>query len=82
MYTDYACPCLFVQASTVRTVAIIPNGFIRTMYPLRGYSSANDTNWGAVGKNWLDDPPNADFIKLLLSSRKHSSLLAMLAVTL
>ncbi|GFR42839.1 hypothetical protein Agub_g3797 [Astrephomene gubernaculifera] len=58
-----------VQAGSVRTVSSIPHGVIRTMYPLNGTTTADDRNWGAIGKNWLNDAVNAAFVKLSLSSR-------------
>ncbi|KXZ45700.1 hypothetical protein GPECTOR_51g685 [Gonium pectorale] len=57
------------KAGSVRTVSAIPHGVIRTMYPLKGNSVTDDRNWGAIGKNWLNDGVNAAAVKLSLSSR-------------
>ncbi|KAG2491275.1 hypothetical protein HYH03_010282 [Edaphochlamys debaryana] len=57
------------RAGSVRTVSAIPHGVIRTMYPLYGKTPNDDRNWGAIGKNWLNDSANAASVKLALSSR-------------
>ncbi|GLC58980.1 hypothetical protein PLESTB_001429200 [Pleodorina starrii] len=56
------------KAGSVRTVSAIPHGVIRTMYPLNGTTVEDDRNWGAIGKNWLNDSVNAAPVKLSLSS--------------
>ncbi|KAG2426117.1 hypothetical protein HYH02_014872 [Chlamydomonas schloesseri] len=57
------------RAGSVRTVSSIPHGYIRTMYPLNGTTTADDRNWGAIGKNWLNDSVNTVPVKLSLTSR-------------
>ncbi|PNW79397.1 hypothetical protein CHLRE_09g413400v5 [Chlamydomonas reinhardtii] len=57
------------RAGSVRTVSSIPHGYIRTMYPLTGTTPADDRNWGAIGKNWLNDSANVVPVMLSLSSR-------------
>ncbi|EFJ42183.1 hypothetical protein VOLCADRAFT_107375 [Volvox carteri f. nagariensis] len=56
------------KAGSVRTVSAIPHGVIRTMYPLNGTELAHDRNWGAIGKNWLNDSVNAAPVKVSLQS--------------
>ncbi|KAG2431465.1 hypothetical protein HXX76_009480 [Chlamydomonas incerta] len=57
------------RAGSVRTVSAIPHGYIRTMYPLAGTTPADDRNWGAIGKNWLNDSVNVVPVRLSLASR-------------
>lgn len=56
-------------------MSVIPHGVIRTMYPLKGRGVADDRNWGAIGKNWLNDVANAVPVKLSLTSRESVQLL-------
>lgn len=70
LLTEAAAALPLPQANTIRTVSLIPNGFIRTMVPLTGYNFTTDNNWNATGKNWLMDVENQDYIRLALRTRR------------
>lgn len=53
----------------MRTVSAIPHGVIRTMHPLNGTHNRDDRNWGAIGKNWLNDEANKAAVMTSLSTR-------------
>ncbi|GFR44461.1 hypothetical protein Agub_g5722 [Astrephomene gubernaculifera] len=57
------------KAGSVLTLSLIPNGVIYTMVPLNGSSPADDLNWRAIGKDWLQDKYNQDKVLQAISTR-------------